>query len=244
MNTVYPAIDMFKGRVVRLKRGDYGEETVYSSDPSAQAEIFEAKGASWLHIVDLEGAKNGRLANLDSLRSIRKKVRCNIQFGGGLRTLEDCELILSEGINRIVLGTKALDPEFFDQVMVRFPGKVAVGLDVMDGTVRTEGWLKSSGQHIEDVMKRLSQFPLETVIYTDISKDGMLKGPNMEGLRHVLNWAGMRVILSGGISSIEDVLACAQIKAVNFEGVIIGKALYEKRFDLREVFQLLRGEGG
>ncbi|HTL48482.1 MAG TPA: 1-(5-phosphoribosyl)-5-[(5-phosphoribosylamino)methylideneamino]imidazole-4-carboxamide isomerase [Verrucomicrobiae bacterium] len=230
---IYPAIDLYQGKVVRLSRGDFQAETVYSNDPAAQARDWENQGSQWIHVVDLEGAKTGELRNFASLVAIRKNVRCKIQFGGGLRDIKHVECVLNEGIDRIVVGTKALDDAFFTNLLDRFGSRVAVSLDTREGRVQTEGWLKESGQTIQRVLEKLNKSALETVIYTDISKDGMLQGPNLEGLRKVLSWSRAKVILSGGVSTLEDIEKCSQISEKNFEGVIVGKALYEKRFELR-----------
>ena len=234
---LYPAIDLYEGKVVRLQRGDFQNLTVYSSHPSAQAKEWEKQGAVWIHVVDLEGAKTGVLKNLPSLLQIRKAVKCQIQFGGGLRSLKQIQEVLDAGIDRVVLGTKALEGDFFEKVLAKLGSKLAVGLDVKNGIVQTRGWLESGGADLESALGRFNDLPLETIIYTDIQKDGMLKGPDFEGLANVLGLTGARVILSGGVSSLEDIRQCAGLKQKNFEGAIIGKALYEKMFSLKEALK-------
>ena len=231
---LYPAIDLFQGKVVRLSRGDFAKETVYSHQPEEQASEWEKQGARWLHVVDLEGAKSGEPANLSVVLKIRQRVGCKIQFGGGMRHYETVKKVLDAGIDRVVIGTKALDEAFFSKLIRDFGPRIAVGLDARAGMVQTDGWLKESGVTVQELLKQFNDYGLGTVIYTDIQKDGMLEGPNFEGLNDVLRWTRASVILSGGIASVENVEACAQIKAQNFEGVIIGKALYEKRFTLNE----------
>lgn len=230
---LYPAIDLYQGKVVRLARGDFNAETVYSLNPAGQAKEWAEAGAEWIHVVDLEGAKTGLLRNLDSLRKIRKAVSCKIQFGGGLRSLSAVKEIFSEGIDRAVIGTKALDKSFFEALLGNYGDRVALGIDAKDGIVRTEGWLGMSGMTVEELLTSLYDTPVKTVIYTNIKNDGMLQGPDLRGLSDVLRWTQANVILSGGVSGIEDIEACRDIKENNFDGAIIGKALYERRFDLR-----------
>ena len=231
---IYPAIDLYEGKVVRLERGEFQKQTVYSTKPAEIAVRWEKGGAPWIHIVDLEGAKPGVLKNLPSLFDIRKSVKCRIQFGGGLRTAEDLEQVLGAGIDRVVLGTKALDLTFFEKILKRFGRQVAVGLDVRDGFVQTQGWLNASQATLVGALDFFNHYPLETVIYTDIQKDGMLQGPNFSELQNVLKAAKPRVILSGGVGVLEDIKKAARILDKNFEGVIIGKALYENKFSIEQ----------
>lgn len=237
---LYPAIDLYEGKVVRLVRGDFQNLTVYSNDPAAQAQEWEKQGAVWIHTVDLEGAKTGILKNFASLLKIRQTVKCRIQFGGGLRSLDQIQQVLDAGVDRVVLGTKALDGDFFEKALHRYAAKLAVGLDVREGMVQTQGWLESGGANLELALQRFNDFPLETIIYTDIQKDGMLKGPDFDGLRRVLEMSRSNVILSGGVSSLEDIRMCTQRPEKNFEGAIIGKALYDKKFSLKEAFTVLK----
>lgn len=236
---LYPAIDLYKGRVVRLAKGDYNQETVYSDNPAEKAAEWEAAGAKWIHVVDLEGAKTGVPANLKAVKAICDAVNCNVEFGGGLRSLDQVDEVLKAGVKRAIVGTKALDETLLNSMLNKFGDALAVSLDTKDGIVRTDGWIEGSGQSTESVIERLNQTNLKTIIYTDIHRDGMLQGPNMEGLTQVLNWAKANVILSGGISVIDDIDACTKIKESNFDGVIIGKALYEKRFALQEAVALI-----
>ena len=234
---IYPAIDLYEGKVVRLARGDFQKQTVYSEAPEEIAREWERQGAEWLHIVDLEGAKTGILKNLQALAKIRGAVRCKIQFGGGLRKLEDAQKVLKSGIDRIVLGTKALDEAFFKKAIRRFAAKVAVGLDIRNDRVQTEGWLAEGEISLPAALKHFNQFAVETLIYTDIQKDGMMEGPDFFRLSEVLSNTQARVILSGGVGGLADVERSAHVKRSNFEGLIIGRALYEKKFSLRQAIE-------
>ena len=231
---IYPAIDLYEGKVVRLKRGDYSQKIVYSEDPVKVAQEWERQGAVWLHIVDLEGAKTGVLKNKTALSNIRKAVRCQIQYGGGLRTLKQIRWVLDLGVGRIVIGTRALEKKFFTSVLKTYAHQVAVGLDVRDGILQTRGWLESGRQTLLGAVVHFNLYPVETLIYTDIQKDGMLEGPNFVTLRDMLKIAKAKIIVSGGVGKLEDIRECAKIKEKNFEGVVVGKALYDQRFTLKE----------
>lgn len=241
---IYPAIDLYHGKVVRLSRGDFQKETVYSENPAAVATEWEKQGARWLHVVDLQGAKTGELLNHDSLVNIRMAVKCRIQYGGGLRSLTDIKTVLDEGIDRVVLGTKALDKPFLAKALAQFGSKIAVGLDVRGGFVQTEGWLKASETTFESALDYLNRFQIETIIYTDIQKDGMLQGADFSGLSDVLEHTHARVILSGGVSDINDIMLSSQVAYDNFEGIIVGKALYDKKFTLSEAVAALSKSKG
>ena len=236
---LYPAIDLYQGKAVRLRGGSFQEVTVYSDHPAAVAQEWQAQGARWIHIVDLEGAKSGRVVHGATLKSIRDSVRSRIQFGGGLRSLQDIESALSSGADRVVLGTKALDKVFLTGALARFGAKIAVGLDVRGGKVQLEGWLKESSVSLGEALNILKDLDVQMIIVTDISKDGMLAGPNFGQIEGVLKSSRARVILSGGVSSLEDISKAGELPQEHFEGVIIGKALYEKKFTLSEAFRLI-----
>lgn len=225
---IYPAIDLYEGQVVRLTKGDFAQKKVYSDNPAETARKFAADGAAWIHMVDLEGAKTGSLKNLPSLKAVRASVSCRLQFGGGMRSLEAIDQAFAAGADRVVLGTKALDGAFFPDVLKRYRSKIAVGIDIKDNQVQTQGWLQASSVSLEDSLKIFNDQGVETLIYTDIQKDGMLQGPNFERLEFILAHSKARIILSGGVGSLADIEKCARIKTPNFEGVIAGKALYEK----------------
>ncbi|OGX11943.1 MAG: 1-(5-phosphoribosyl)-5-[(5-phosphoribosylamino)methylideneamino]imidazole-4-carboxamide isomerase [Omnitrophica bacterium RIFOXYB12_FULL_50_7] len=235
---LYPAIDIYEGKVVRLTQGDYNSCIVYSRDPTATAKIWEEEGAKWIHVVDLEGAKTGTLTSEATLTSICQGVKAKIQFGGGLRNQEDIAKVLALGVSRVVLGTKALDKTFLEKVTLEFKEKIAVGLDVRRDQVKTAGWMRDGNMTLKEALKLFDQLGVTTLIYTDIEKDGVLKGPNWEKLSMVLANTQSRVILSGGISQLSDIEKCRAIQAPNFEGVIIGKALYDKRFRLSDAVRL------
>ena len=234
---LYPAIDLYEGKVVRLEKGDFAKQTVYSDDPASFAKKWEAEGAQWIHVVDLEGAKTGISKNFSVLRKIRATVKCKIEFGGGLRTIELADEVLRLGIDRVVVGTRALDESFLKKALERFKGRLAIGLDAKDGFLQTEGWLEK-GVGLEDALKKLNEYPVSTVIYTNIQRDGMLAGPDFSGLEKVLKISKANVVLSGGISSLDDLKRCHKIPQKNFDGVIIGKALYENKVILRDALNL------
>ena len=235
---LYPAIDIYQGKVVRLTRGDYNACTVYSEDPTAMAKAWEQEGAQWIHVVDLEGAKSGTLTNGISLKAICQGVKAKIQFGGGVRSVQDIENALALGVSRVILGTKALDKAFLAGAILKFRDKIAVGLDVRSDHVMTAGWMHDGNMTLREALSLFDELGVSTLIYTDIDKDGVLKGPNWDKLSEVLAHTRARVILSGGISQISDIETCRAIQAPNFDGVIIGKALYDKRFQLSEAVRL------
>ncbi len=235
---LYPAIDIYQGKVVRLTQGDYKSCTVYSKDPVATARTWEQDGAKWLHVVDLEGAKTGVLTSEATLTAICQGVNTKIQFGGGLRNIQVIEKVIALGVSRVVLGTKALDKIFLKEAIGKFGKKIAVGLDVYRNQVKTAGWIRDGDITLPEALELFDQSGVATLIYTDIEKDGVLQGPNWGKLSVVLAYTKSRVILSGGISQISDIERCRAIKDKNFEGVIIGKALYDKRFQLSEAVRL------
>ncbi len=235
---LYPAIDIYQGKVVRLTQGDYNSCIVYSKDPVAIAKDWEQEGAQWIHVVDLEGAKTGALTNEASLAAICQGVKAKIQFGGGLRHIQDIEKVFALGVSRVVLGTKALDKTFLEGVLLKFKEKIAVGMDVRRDQVKTAGWMRHGDITLREALKLFNDLGVSTLIYTDIEKDGVLQGPNWDKLSEVLENTTARVILSGGVSQISDIEKCRTLQASNFEGVIIGKALYDKRFKLSEAVRL------
>ena len=235
---LYPAIDLYEGKVVRLEKGDFNKITIYSTDPTAFAQKWESQGARWIHVVDLEGAKTGVQKNLEHVLKIRKSVKCRIQFGGGLRSLETIESVLKQGIDRVVVGTKALDLAFLEMALAKFNDRLAIGLDSKNAVVQTQGWLDGQNPTLDEAIRQLNDFPVETIIFTDIQKDGMMQGPNFPELEKVLKAAKANVILSGGVSRIEDLQQCKQLVQKNFDGAIIGKALYEGTINLKEALKL------
>ncbi|MFZ5803018.1 MAG: 1-(5-phosphoribosyl)-5-[(5-phosphoribosylamino)methylideneamino]imidazole-4-carboxamide isomerase [Candidatus Omnitrophota bacterium] len=238
-----PAIDLYQGRVVRLERGDYARQSVYSAEPGQVAREWEAQGADWIHVVDLEGARSGRVTCLDELKQIRASVHCRIEFGGGVRDFETLRQLAGTGVDRVVIGTKALDGKFLDRALHEFGGRLAVGIDIRDGYVRTQGWLSDTQRTVDSMLEALDKLGVKTLIVTDIRQDGMLQGPNLGLIENVLAKTQAQVVLSGGIASLEDIRKIAGIRAPHFEGAIIGKALYERKFELKEAIQIVKDKG-
>jgi phosphoribosylformimino-5-aminoimidazole carboxamide ribotide isomerase len=229
---IYPAIDLRGGCCVRLRQGDYAQETKYDSDPIAVARRWEEQGAHWLHLVDLDGAKAGHPVNGETIRSIRRAVKIPCQAGGGLRDDSHLDEALGWGVDRIVLGTRALkDPAWFRSACERHPGRIVLGLDARAGMVATHGWLEQSEHSALDVARRVANWPLAGIVYTDIQKDGMLEGPNFDSLSEMRHAVSLPVIASGGVTSVDDV---KRLAALDLAGCIIGRALYEGRIDLKE----------
>jgi phosphoribosylformimino-5-aminoimidazole carboxamide ribotide isomerase len=229
---ILPAIDIRGGQCVRLRQGDYSQETVFGSDPAVVARRWVAQGASYLHLVDLDGAKQGRLVNEASVRAIVAAVNVPCQLGGGLRIESDIAEALRWGVERVIIGTKALkDPKWFHAVTREFPGRIVLGIDARDGLVATEGWLETSQRPAVDLARQCTQLPLSAIIYTDISRDGMLEGPNIDGLRQMVETVDVPIIASGGVTTLEDIKRLTQLRLA---GCIIGRALYEGRIDLAQ----------
>jgi phosphoribosylformimino-5-aminoimidazole carboxamide ribotide isomerase len=233
---LYPAIDIRGGRCVRLIEGDFDRETAYDSDPSAAARRWVDAGAEWLHVVDLDGAVEGRPINREAIANIRAAVDVPIQLGGGLRLLTDLDEALGAGINRAILGTVALrDPELVISAVARWGDRIAVALDARDGRLATDGWLGQSNARAIDVAQRLARARVRHFIFTDIRRDGTLTGPNLESLIELIEQVDADVIASGGIASLEDLQAVA---AVGATGAVIGRALYDGSIDLAEAIAL------
>lgn len=217
---------------MRLKQGDFEQETVFGEDPAAMAALWESQGASRIHLVDLDGAKTGRPVNIGAVRAITSTVRVPCQLGGGLRDQETIAAWLDQGLEWVVIGTQALrEPEWFERMAEEFPGRLVLGLDARSGRVAAEGWLKVSEVRAIDLALRFDRLPLAAVIFTDIARDGMLQGPDVEGTRELAMALKTPVIASGGVGSIDDV---EQLAALPILGCIVGRALYEGRFTLAE----------
>jgi phosphoribosylformimino-5-aminoimidazole carboxamide ribotide isomerase len=233
--TLYPAIDMRGGKCVRLLQGDYNQETVYGDSPFDMAKQFADQGAAWIHMVDLDGAKDGKKVNHEHVIRVAKELPAKVQIGGGIRSMDDVSYYLDSGVNRVILGSAAVsDPEFVREALNSYGGsRVAIGLDARDGFVATEGWLETSHIMAVDLAKRLVEEGAETFIFTDISKDGMLQGPNVEAIGELARITGKEVIASGGVSSIDDLISLKKDDR-NIAGAIIGKALYTGRFTLSD----------
>ena len=226
-----PAIDLYDGKGVRLYKGRYEEMTVYTEDPVSTAKEIEASGASWLHVVDLEGARDGTPVNLPVVQAIAEATSLSIEMGGGIRSLETIETILKAGVRRVILGTKALEDEaFLKEALHRYGNAIAVGVDARDGKVATHGWTTTSDVEAEAFIQHLSELGVETVIATDISKDGAMNGTNRQ-LYERLVQIPIQIIASGGVSSLDDIAA---LRKTGVYGAILGKAMYTGAVDLKE----------
>ncbi len=236
---VWPAIDMRGGRCVRLQQGDYGRETVFGDDPAAMARLWVGLGAECLHLVDLDGAKTGQPGNLEAIAAIRQAVNVPCQLGGGIRTRETIAQLLDLGLDRLVIGTKAVkEPEWFRSVCRAFPGRLVLGIDARDGLVATDGWLETSRLEAVEVARRWAGEPLAGIVYTDIATDGMLAGANVAAMAQMQRAVALPVIASGGVTTLDDI---AQLAAVPMAGAIVGRALYEGRLSLPEVLRAAAG---
>lgn len=235
---VIPAIDLKDGRCVRLIQGRMEDVTVYSDDPASVAKHWEDEGAELLHIVDLDGAIEGRSKNLNTIIDIRKAVTIPTQVGGGVRDMAAVSKLLSLGIERVVIGTSAInDPSFLKEACSRFPGQILVGIDVRDGMVAIKGWRETTALKAIDFAKDLEGLGVRTIIFTDIKRDGMLSGPNIESIKEFTRAVALPVIASGGVSSIEDI---KELMKLPLEGVIVGKALYTGSLNLREAIKFVK----
>ncbi|HWY85481.1 MAG TPA: 1-(5-phosphoribosyl)-5-[(5-phosphoribosylamino)methylideneamino]imidazole-4-carboxamide isomerase [Gemmataceae bacterium] len=233
---ILPAIDLRGGQCVRLRQGDYQQETVFGSDPAAMARRWVREGAEILHIVDLDGAKEGRPTNGPSIRAIVEASGVPCQLGGGVRTEKDIVEVLSWGVQRVVIGTKALQaPGWLEEMARKFPAKIVLGLDAKDGRVATHGWLDVSDQSALDLARALSPLPLAALVYTDISRDGMLQGANVQAMADICAATDLPVIASGGVTTVDDI---RRLAALPLAGCIVGRALYENRLNLKEILAI------
>ena len=232
---IFPAIDLSGGQVVRLYQGDYDKMTVYGADPCAVAREFMAAGAKYLHVVDLDGAKNGTLANFDSIAALAKQGGLYIEVGGGIRTEERIQKYLELGVSRCILGTIAVkDFDFTARMGKKYGDKIAVGVDARDGYVAVSGWLETSREKGVDFCRRLRDAGVQTVIYTDISRDGAEQGTNLELYRELADIEGLNITASGGVSSIEEL---KELRTIGTHAAILGKALYTGRLNLADVIK-------
>ncbi len=239
---IVPAVDIRGGRCVRLVQGDYGQETVFSEDPVAQARQWhEALGEGLIHIVDLDGAKAGYCCIEPQLHALAA-ARIPFEVGGGIRTLDSVRTILRAGAARVILGTAAhRDPDFLQAACREWPGQIAVGIDARDGKVSLSGWLESTATDAEEFAQSVEAAGAARIIYTDIARDGMMRGPNLEATRGVARAVGIPVTLSGGISALEDIRAARTLEPDGVDEIIIGRALYERAFSVQEAQAALRG---
>lgn len=233
---LYPAIDLKNGQCVRLKKGDFKEVIVYSKYPEQIAKSFEEQGAEYIHVVDLDAALAGHQVNEAVIREIIKTVNIPVQTGGGIRTPFDVEAKLNMGLDRVIIGTKAVEnPEFVKEMVKQFGAeKIVVGIDAKNGHVAVAGWEKVSDCLAVDLALQMKELGVKTIVYTDINRDGMLQGPNVEATAELVKASGLDIIASGGMSALADLEA---LKPIGVEGAIIGKAIYEKRINLREALE-------
>ena len=238
---VIPAIDLRGGRCVRLRQGDYDRETVFGDDPAAMAAHWEAEGATRIHLVDLDGAKLGRPVNVETVREILTRVGVPCQLGGGIRDEETVETWLGAGLDRVIIGTQALrDPPWFRQVALSHPGQIVLGLDAREGRVATAGWLDVSTVEAIALAEQFADLPLGGVVYTDISRDGTLEGPNLAAIEALAARLKTPVIASGGVGTLEDLALLARLPIA---ACIVGRALYEDRFRLRDATSAAGDQG-
>ena len=222
---IWPAIDMRGGQCVRLRQGDYTQETVYEADPAQAAQHWVELGAKRFHLVDLDGAREGRPVNTDAVRRIIEKTGVPCELGGGIRTEEAIQELLDIGLSRLVIGTLALkEPDWFRRMSFKFPQKLVLGIDARNGFVATDGWLKTSQTSAIELARQFQELPIAALIYTDIATDGMMKGPNIEAMREMMTVVPFPVVASGGVTTLNDIQLLAE---VGLPAVIIGRALYE-----------------
>ena len=238
---LFPAIDLKEGLAVRLEQGDMARATVFHKDPAQQALAFETQGFKHLHVVDLDGAFAGRPMNVAAVERILKSVGMCVQLGGGIRDMATVEGWLEKGVNRLIIGTAAVrNPELVKEAARKFPKKIAVGLDARDGKVAVQGWAESSELSALEIARRFEDAGVAAIIYTDVARDGMLKGINWDATIALANAISIPVIASGGLASIADIKALVSPRAKKLEGAIAGRALYDGRLDAAEALGLIR----
>ena len=235
---LFPAIDLYEGKAVRLLKGDYNAMTVYSNNPVEIAQDFQRQGAKYMHLVDLEGAKTGETPNLETIKTIVSQTDLFVEVGGGIRSMEVIEAYLSAGVSRVILGTAAVtDEEFLLSAVKAYGDKIAVGVDVKDGYVAIKGWTEQSSLNAFDFCKHLQEIGVQTIICTDISKDGAMQGTNHDLYRRLSHQLSINVIASGGVSSLNDI---KKLSALGIYGAIIGKAYYTKAVNLQEAIEVAK----
>lgn len=235
---LFPAIDLYEGKAVRLYKGDYARMTVYSEHPEEIARDFAACGATHVHLVDLEGARSGETPNLDTVLRIRESSGLFCEIGGGIRSMETVRRYLEAGLDRVILGTAAVEDEaFLNEAVRQYGGRIAVGADVRDGMIAVRGWTEKSAAGLMDFCRKMEGIGVETLICTDISRDGAMRGTNREMYRELSEKLGIRITASGGVSSLEDV---ESLRRMNLYGAIIGKAYYTGDIDLKKAIEVAR----
>ncbi len=239
---LFPAIDLKEGLAVRLEQGDMARATIFHRDPAAQAQAFAQQGFEYLHVVDLDGAFAGKPVNAAAVDRILEVVGIPVQLGGGVRDMATVESWLGKGVDRVIIGTAAVrDPALVKQAAKKYPGRVAVGLDARDGKVAVEGWAETSELSALDIARRFEDAGVAAIVYTDVSRDGMLSGLNLDATIALGNAISIPVIASGGLASLDDIKALMEPRARKLEGAIAGRALYDGRLDAAAALRLLRG---
>jgi phosphoribosylformimino-5-aminoimidazole carboxamide ribotide isomerase len=238
---LFPAIDLKNGEAVRLQQGDMSRATVFNKDPVAQARAFEGMGFQWLHLVDLDGAFAGKPVNARAVAGILKAVKMPVQLGGGIRNLQTVENWLSAGVKRVVIGTAAVrDPEFVKIAAKKFPGQVAVGIDARHGKVAVSGWAEDTAFEASEIAKLFEDCGVAAIIYTDVERDGMLQGLNLDSTIALADSVSIPVIASGGLASLDDIKKLIEPRAKKLEGAIVGRALYDGRLDAKAALELIK----
>lgn len=240
---LFPAIDLLEGRCVRLYQGDYHRSQVFHDNPADVARQWASQGAAWLHVVDLDGAKAGKPANLEAIAAIVEAVSAPIQVGGGLRDRDSVAQLLELGVQRVILGTVAVEqPQLVASLCQEFPGRIVVGIDARNGKVATRGWLETSEVSAADLAQQMQKLGATAIIYTDIHRDGTLAGPNLDALRELATSLSIPVIASGGVSSVTDLLSLLALEPLGVTGTIVGRALYTGDISLKQAIQAV-GQG-
>lgn len=232
MKYLFPAIDLRDGNVVRLLKGEYDKQTTYGNDPLSQAKLFADAGSTWLHVVDLDGARSGDMTHLEAIRSICQGTNLKVEVGGGVRSTETIDALLGAGVSRVILGTAALQQwEWFESLMASYPGKIVLGLDARKGKLAVAGWEQTTETTAVEVAQKVSDWPLAAIVYTDIATDGTLQGPNVEATREMTEVTKVPIVASGGVGTLEHLRA---LRELDVQGAIVGRALYENAFTIDE----------
>lgn len=233
---IFPAIDLYDGKVVRLYKGDYANMTVYSDDPLSVAREFQNAGATWIHMVDLEGAKEGTTPNLDVVAAVAKNTDLKVEIGGGIRSMETVKTYLDADVSRVILGTAAVtNPDFLKEALATYGEKIAVGVDIKDGKVAIKGWLETSADDAMTFCQRMQDLGVSTIICTDISRDGAMQGSNNQLYAEMAEKFSLQIIASGGVSSMDDI---NRLRSMNLYGAIVGKAYYIGAINLKEAIEV------
>ncbi|MCC6581698.1 MAG: 1-(5-phosphoribosyl)-5-[(5-phosphoribosylamino)methylideneamino]imidazole-4-carboxamide isomerase [Phycisphaeraceae bacterium] len=238
---LFPAIDLREGKVVRLLKGDYGRQTTYGDDPLAQAKLFADAGCSWLHVVDLDGAKTGRMVHLRAIEDICRQTSLKVEVGGGVRTAGAIDRLLGVGVSRVVLGTAALENwDWFQSLMGNptYNGRIVLGLDARDGQLAVKGWQQQTNTSAEDIARQVNDWPLAAIVYTDIATDGTLQGPNVGAMARMTQATAVPIVASGGVGKLEHLYELAKLP---LNGIIVGRALYEGAFTIDAAVRAVEG---